>query len=150
MHIHICPHTQSLRNPNLPGEAEPWRHSAAKPPDPRTVFLEGRSVWRPLVLEAIGKLLKRILLGPTPDPANMSKYLRLRPRLHISKKFFGSFSTPLKLENHCPKGSWANPILATCCPGLGMGSEQLSHPHAPAISAHPSPGTHKHCTGERM
>lgn len=149
VHTHICPYVQSRGNPNLPGEAEPWTFS----------LMLGHQLLRQYFLkrglkttsnQINRKSVKMQMPMPCQDPENIPEYLRRVPGLHISRKLFGSFSSPFEFKNHYPKGSWTNPILATCCPELGMGSEGLFHLRAPAMSAPPSPGTHQHCTGEKM
>lgn len=106
---------------NLPGEAEPWALSAAKPPAPGAACLGGRSGdhqcqswWE--------TRLQRALPGPTPDPETGSERLRCSPGPHASKKVWST----LALENHSPDAPALFPLWPLAA------RSRPSRPQAPA------------------
>lgn len=112
--IPICPHTQSLRN-WIPGEAETWIHSLLLRHQLLMQYfskggLESTSIG------INGKFIKMQIPGSCPRPFLVWTPDTRSGTLH--SKFLESFLS----TNHYPKGSWANPILATM--GMGRGWAQ--------------------------
>ena len=112
VHMHICPHTQSPRNLNPPGEAEPRRHS---------LLLSHQLVRQNFSKEGLettsiginGKLTK--MQSPRSLPQIQRVWMSgTRTWTLQSKKFLESLLSSLEFENHCPKDVWANPILTAC------------------------------------